>query len=43
MKFKGYDIGCEYCDFYEYALKDHYCQRGKHMNYNKCGWYEEGN
>jgi len=37
--FRGEDLGCTRCDFYQYALKDHFCQRGKHMGYKKCGWY----
>ena len=41
--FRGYDDGCEYCDFYQYAKKDHFCQRGKHMGYSKCGWYSTPN
>ena len=38
-KFRGEDDGCVYCDFRPYAVKDHFCQRGRHMNYAKCGWY----
>lgn len=40
-KFRGEGDGCGYCDFYKYATKDHFCQRGKHMNYQKCGWYAD--
>ncbi len=39
--FIGEDDGCTYCDFYPYAVSDHVCQRGKHMNYKKCGWYSD--
>ena len=40
LAFRGQDDGCVYCDFYEYAKKDHFCQRGRHMGYKKCGWYD---
>jgi len=40
-KFRGEEDGCTYCDFREYAVKDHFCQRGKHMGYSKCGWYAD--
>lgn len=35
--FYGYDSGCEFCTWLEFAKKVHWCPRGKQLGYIKCG------
>ena len=40
IPFYGYDSGCERCDAFENAQKNHYCPFGNLYGYKNCGHFE---
>ena len=39
--YRGWDVGCTYCELYDDAMKARHCNKAKVHGYEKCGTTEK--